>query len=479
MCARRQIAYDLQVSEEKLRYCYECMEWILTDKWPDHCRIHIQSWGTQHCEIVTYRHTVIRPGYCPFCPWTTGLPEDKRMHYWTRNDNSRQHIEEKPLCQIRFPTTNPICGCSEIFQNEDDLRHHLYDIHGLKKAIWLNKRNPRKRKRTCKGEQETPPTGPEGGYHHSSSTCESSNVLITGCPEQFEQMNVSRKPNMDNESIHIAPRVPMASHLIKSQPTETGIDLIDPRILHSVETIDQIQMMEEMASSPNAQMPPDDVKSIVPSFSTTSIQSLVMQSTIGSGSENLNRSPETSHPEDCAVPEKFAPVPLEEEKRMSSVSEDDDSLWHHSRSCSDEAKLEADWARDSLLHPSNQRCPSTEPQQKALRTSYDQLHRDFVITRSSTRAGKRARTNQDVLSTRAQKRARSIRDVPDCANRDKKRMKLNAKEKRKLTELKSQRFTLRQIGSQFPSIDKTVLRQAWEDLRPSQRLTRLRARAER
>jgi hypothetical protein len=52
------------------------------------------------------------------------------------------------------------------------------------------------------------------------------------------------------------------------------------------------------------------------------------------------------------------------------------------------------------------------------------------------------------------------------------RKELNARQKKKLRELKSQNLTLRKIASHFPDIDRASLRQAWIGMAPSQRCTR-------
>ncbi|KAJ5475342.1 hypothetical protein N7539_008408 [Penicillium diatomitis] len=46
----------------------------------------------------------------------------------------------------------------------------------------------------------------------------------------------------------------------------------------------------------------------------------------------------------------------------------------------------------------------------------------------------------------------------------------------KRNESYGQNLTLRQIGAQFPDIDTVFLRQAWADIRASQRCTRSRAK---
>jgi hypothetical protein len=128
------------------------MKWLQAIQWQDHCSSHIQSWNTQHCEVIVYRHTVIRPGYCPFCLWNKDLTDEDRLHQWLKSGNLKQYIEEKHMLGDQWYGAKPSCGCGQAFVNERDLRHHLHDIPKLNKAIWSNPKLLRKRKRTPKSE---------------------------------------------------------------------------------------------------------------------------------------------------------------------------------------------------------------------------------------------------------------------------------------------------------------------------------------
>jgi hypothetical protein len=78
--------------------------------------------------------------------------------------------------------------------------------------------------------------------------------------------------------------------------------------------------------------------------------------------------------------------------------------------------------------------------------------------------------------TRAQVRQEVPRRCSGDSDKGKPRMKLNANEKRKLRDFKSQKMTLRQVGPHFPDIDTVFLRQAWADLRLPGRCTRSRVK---
>lgn len=149
-CVRRDIAQRLLVRKSDLQYCYECMTWCPKTEWRDHCNCHLQSWSDRHCEVIVYRHTVIRPGYCPCCLWNQELPADERLKYWLYSADLRNHVEENHIGKVEWPTSEPICGCSRSFKSERDFRYHLHDVHKLADGIWKSRRVTSKRKRAAK-----------------------------------------------------------------------------------------------------------------------------------------------------------------------------------------------------------------------------------------------------------------------------------------------------------------------------------------
>ncbi|KAJ5475343.1 hypothetical protein N7539_008409 [Penicillium diatomitis] len=102
-CVRHEKALDLHLSESKLRFCYQCMEWLTSSQWRDHCNVHLEAWDTKHCEVITYRRTVIRPGHCPFSLWDLNLPAEERLYYWLKSGNLKKHIEEQHICEQKEP----------------------------------------------------------------------------------------------------------------------------------------------------------------------------------------------------------------------------------------------------------------------------------------------------------------------------------------------------------------------------------------
>ena len=378
-------------------------------------------------------------------------------------------MEDQHLRDLRFPTTEPVCGCSEVFQKELDLRHHLHDIHGLNKSIWLDREISKKRKRSINGD--------EGNTTVITDDERDKKIRFSYLPSAFDsKIEAPRDTSISVDAWQLVTAIPGdqwepkkcdrstsdAHSFKKSPPTNTGIELIEPRILHPVNKMDQLQEIDETFPRPNAQMRTDDGKSIISSAPTAMDSSLVTESTIGSEYDKLNRSLAPAHPDDESAPDIPHSV-LKGEMRRSLLNTDD-PYWTHHGSSSDVGNLKGELGRESCLSPKNHPCRSAKPQQEKSSTGHDQLHLDTVMGSPQTRTLKRARYN---------------RDVPDCASEDRKRMRLNAKEKQKLCKLKSQSLTFRQIGHQFASVDQAVLRQAWADSRPCQRLTRSRAKAKR
>lgn len=257
-CVRREKAFELQISESRMRFCYECMEWFSSSQWRCHLEGHLQSWQIQHCEVVIYRHTIIRPGYCPFCLWNLDLPAEDRLQYWLRSDNLREHIEGQHMAEIQRSSKNPMCGCSRTFDNERELRHHLHDMHGLNETIWQNQKPPRKRKHACKLEEHcsSAERPKKFGFHpyqpphnedqksppgNMSAAIPAPVSFVEEHPEQYYCSGTSDKSSTNStnstnsRSTSIASCFSAAHSQLSSRPTSPGLDVIDPRILKPID----------------------------------------------------------------------------------------------------------------------------------------------------------------------------------------------------------------------------------------------------
>ena len=146
-CLRRQMASHMGISPRQVRYCGECFTWHngSLPEFEAHCASHIPEMTNLHYEIINYRHTVIRFGYCVECLWNENIPASTRMRPWSRSWELRKHIND----HIRFrkwPAKCPDPHCSHESIDEQAYRHHLHDTHRYNKTIWStvdeNKKRP-------------------------------------------------------------------------------------------------------------------------------------------------------------------------------------------------------------------------------------------------------------------------------------------------------------------------------------------------
>lgn len=425
------------------------MEWSTSVQWRDHCDTHLQSWKAQHCEVIMYRHTVIRPGYCPFCLWDPNLFAEERLRYWLRSDNLREHIEGQHLAKIRLGPTKPICGCSQNFSDERDLRNHLHDTHGLKETIWQNPKLSNKRKRTCKLEAQRPSTDPQNGhfkkarFHHDSPprqerehcmTEESFVPALAMLPsveedlEQYSEPSTYDKYSPSCRSNSVERCFSKAVSSPSSGPTTPGLDVIDPRILNSpkFDRDNAHQSCVQAAIQPNSlTFPPEECEATKMSLS------------------GMNQ----PHPPDLGFanqPVGYCAVTETTEKRKDLQD------YLTSLSNCDQATADSNGDSHSLTRAAGDR---------------QNLPCDDQVPRSSPRRP----------LARIKTQTQSPQHHADGLSSCKPRQRFDAKSKRKLRDLQRKNLTLRQIGPHFADVDMALLRQAWMELKPSQRCTRSRA----
>ncbi|KAB8208175.1 hypothetical protein BDV34DRAFT_233690 [Aspergillus parasiticus] len=131
-----------------LRYCWECF--IFHDKrsleFEEHCASHILSITTQYYEVIVFRHTTIRAGYCIEYMWHESSAT-YRMRAFENTLVLRSHLEEH-ISRKTWPSKYPDPLCHHIADNEQDYRRHLHNVYHYNKTIYVR---PRKLsvKRSC------------------------------------------------------------------------------------------------------------------------------------------------------------------------------------------------------------------------------------------------------------------------------------------------------------------------------------------
>lgn len=258
-CVRNATARRLGIAAHELRYCYECMSWLPEKNWRDHCTQHLECWDNRHCEVIIYRHTVIRPGYCPCCLWDQTLAPEQRMKPWSHSASLRGHIERIHLQRAKWPSTTPICGCSVLFESEIEFRRHLHDVHGLTNAIW-RKPEPKpaaKRKRGASAQQKRDEANDEGAtpkqikfrhyqpipFHQPAAAEPHSHSMVdlsTHDAAQTAPVNLQHaefdhsarvRAGLSSDSESSMSDISTVTPPLSSAHTTPDLDLIDPRIL--------------------------------------------------------------------------------------------------------------------------------------------------------------------------------------------------------------------------------------------------------
>ena len=98
-----------------------------------HCQSHLTGIVTKRCGTITYCHTLVRPGYCPFCMSDLALPVSKRLESWTRDYKLWSHVNEH-LGQCRWPRVCPHPLCDTFVEDAVALQFHLMDEHGFSRT---------------------------------------------------------------------------------------------------------------------------------------------------------------------------------------------------------------------------------------------------------------------------------------------------------------------------------------------------------
>jgi hypothetical protein len=134
-CRHTEQAHTLKRSRSEIRYCHTCFKWVVEEDWESHCADHLKSIASERCGPIIYLHTLIRPGFCPFCLGNKELPTSSRRGSWTKADMLRVHLSEH-IEAICWPFTCPHPLCSLRLDNRKTFTFHLKDTHSIELPQW-------------------------------------------------------------------------------------------------------------------------------------------------------------------------------------------------------------------------------------------------------------------------------------------------------------------------------------------------------
>ena len=133
-CLRRELASKHERLLSDTHYCHYCFEWVLgRQEWARHCQKHIEAPIPVRCGTITYCHTLVRPGYCPFHLGNCALSATERLKSWDRDHKLCIHVSEYiPGCI--WPMNCPHPCCDAALESETSLRFHFVDDHGFSRT---------------------------------------------------------------------------------------------------------------------------------------------------------------------------------------------------------------------------------------------------------------------------------------------------------------------------------------------------------
>ena len=131
------MASQLKQLQSDIHYCHQCFQWVVGDDWEQHCQSHLQQITSKICGTVTYIHTLVRPGFCPFCLGNATLPATRRLESWTRDRKMWGHIREH-LVGRQWPSRCPHPLCDISLEDEAGLSFHFADEHRITRTHTLH-----------------------------------------------------------------------------------------------------------------------------------------------------------------------------------------------------------------------------------------------------------------------------------------------------------------------------------------------------
>lgn len=122
-----------RVQRNFVQFCYLCAQLSYSEEdWNQHCGLHLANLKPR-CGLLTFRYTLVAPGFCPFCLGDGNKRPDQRFNQWLNKATLLNHIDGH-LSQL--PSGNPVtcphpCCSGKEYGSVLDFRRHLFDVHSI------------------------------------------------------------------------------------------------------------------------------------------------------------------------------------------------------------------------------------------------------------------------------------------------------------------------------------------------------------
>ena len=141
------------------RFCYHCNHWLLnTQEWSEDCERHMND-PPVYCNVLQYRHVLIRPGHCPFCLGDEKNSATFRFKTFRKKIDLKKHLDGH--LRLLKEDKKLFCPHPKCRHNIDDetLMDHFESIHSITPAHenQNSTRKSGKRKRDANSEETKAP----------------------------------------------------------------------------------------------------------------------------------------------------------------------------------------------------------------------------------------------------------------------------------------------------------------------------------
>lgn len=117
-----------------LEYCYLCAKWFPNEaEWKKHCSSHLNNLHPR-CGLLTFRYTLVAPGFCPFCLGDANKDPDERFQQWLSKATLINHIDSAHLAELEqekmIQCPHPYCQGKQ-YAGVSELRCHFFNFHSI------------------------------------------------------------------------------------------------------------------------------------------------------------------------------------------------------------------------------------------------------------------------------------------------------------------------------------------------------------